>query len=338
MQRAGSRFAGALAVRGGAPTRAVLLALAALAVAPAPRAADDAWPSRPIRIIPPTNPGSGTDLVARAFAEALHQKVNQPVVVENKPGGNTIVGAEAFKNVRADGYTFFIGQSASHSANPAVYKKLSYDPTKDFVEVGLFSVYPYVLLVRRDSPYRSLADLIQAAKARPGALSYGHTTPAAQIPAELLKLQAGVEFVGVPYKAAPQVFTDIAGKNVDFTIVNAVTGSLGVATGHLKALAVTSAKALPGFPGAKPFSDTLPGYRYEGWSSLSARAGTPKAILEKMNGYLREALTSPGALRDGIEREGAEVRPTTLAEAAEFVAADQKRWVEWVRIAKIPQQ
>ncbi len=310
--------------------------LATIAVVPATsEAQEDAWPSRTIRIIVPTSPGGINDFLGRALARFVQPLIKQAIVIDNKPGANTTIAAEATKNAAPDGYTFFVGSVSSHSANPALFSKLGYDPEKDFVEVGMFGLFPYLALVRKDSPYQSLAAIISAARANPGKLTYGYGASSSQVPSELLKARAGINIVGVPYKASPQVLTDIAAGTIDFAIIDAGSSSPVVKGGLLRAIAITSLVRSPLLPDVGTAAETLPGYEYQGWAGLSAPARTSASILARMNDHMRNALADPGVKKD-IEQQGLIVRATTLAEQAEFVLADRKRWAEWVRMANIP--
>lgn len=315
--------------------RASIIGGVGLAMSAACLSQEEAWPTRTVRIITPTTPGSSTDYFARALAQHVQAKTKQAVVVENKPGGSTIIGAEAAKNAAPDGYTFFVGSVSSHSANPALYAKLPYDPAKDFVEVGMFSVFPFVAVVRKDSPHRSIAEVIDAAKSRPGKLTCGYSTAASRVPCELIKVRGAVDIITVSYKAAPQVLSDLAAGVIDFTVLDAMSASVGIKGGLLRPIAVTSPVRSPQMPDVKAVAETLPDFVYEGWAGLSAPAGTPRSIVERMNRYMRETIAE-AEFRGKVEQSGALIRSTSVAEQADFLATDRKRWKEWVRIAKIP--
>jgi tripartite-type tricarboxylate transporter receptor subunit TctC len=315
----------------------LLLAVAGLAVSSACVAQADAWPSRPIRIITPTDPGTITDYLPRTFGQYLQAQTKQAVLVENRPGANAIIGSEAAKNSAPDGYTFFVGSVSTHSANPALFAKLPYDPAKDFVEVGMFTIFQYYAVVRKDSPFNSLPQLIAAAKASPGKLNCGYSTIASRVPCELLKERIGADIVPVSFKGASAVLTGVAGGVVDFTIIDAGSATMAIQGGLLRPIGVTSPARVPQYPGVPTFTESLPGFVYEGWAGLSAPAGTPKPIIEKMNQYLRQALAEPEFLK-GIESRGGTVRMMTATEHADWVVADRKRWKEWVKQANIQVQ
>jgi tripartite-type tricarboxylate transporter receptor subunit TctC len=294
------------------------------------------WPARNIRIITPTAPGSSTDYFARGFAQYLQAQTGQGVFVDNKPGGNTMIGTEAAKNASPDGYTFFVGSVSTHSLNPVIQTKLSYDPAKDFVEVGMFSVFPYYLVVAKSSPWGSAADLIEAAKSKPHKVSCGYSSAASRVPCELLKVKQGLDLLPVAYKSAPAVLNDLASGTIDFTIMDAMSTMTAIKGGLLRPVAVTSASRSPLLPDVKTLAETVPGVVFEGWAGLTAPAGTPKPVLERMNQYLRGALAEGSEFRRNIEQNGGTVRITSLAEQADWVAADRQRWREWVKLANIP--
>ncbi|HSW16849.1 MAG TPA: tripartite tricarboxylate transporter substrate-binding protein [Ramlibacter sp.] len=315
--------------------RACLMAALALALPLAAVAQQDNWPTRPIRIITPTTPGSSTDYFPRTLGRYILAKSGQSVVVENKPGGSTVIGAELAKNAAPDGYTFFVSSVSSHSANPALFAKLPYDPARDFVEVGMFSIFPFMAVVHKDSAHKSISDVIAAAKAKPGKLTCGYSTAASRVPCELLKARGGLDIVTVSYKSAPQVLGDLAAGVIDFTILDIMSASAGIKGGLLRPIGVTSPARSPQYPDVKAVAEALPGFEYEGWAGLSAPAGTPPAVLERMSRFVREALAEAD-FRNGIEQTGAHIRVTTPAEQLDYVIADRKRWKEWVRVANIP--
>ncbi|MFT3816530.1 MAG: tripartite tricarboxylate transporter substrate-binding protein [Rubrivivax sp.] len=317
------------------PKLRIALAAAGLALPLLAGAQAEAWPARPIRIIAPTSPGSSTDYLARALGQYVAGATKQAVVVENKPGGNAVIGVEAARTAPPDGYTWFIGSVSTHSANPALFAKLPYDPARDFVEVGMFSVFPYFAVVRKDSALQTVAQLLEAAKAKPGKLTCGYATAASRVPCELLKIRAHVDILTVPYKAAPAVLNDVAGGVIDFTMMDAMSASIAIKGGLLRPIGITAAARATAYPDVHTVAEALPGFVYEGWAGLSAPAGTPVAVLERMNQYLREALAQP-AMRREIEASGAVVKATTLAEQASWTAGDRKQWREWVKLANIP--
>ena len=301
--------------------------------------AQPTWPTpgRTIRIIVPSAPGSGTDILSRAFANYLQGRLKQTVIIDSKPGGNTIVGAEAGKNATPDGYSFFNSTGSTHSANPALYAKLPYDPGKDFIEVGLLGTFPYLALVKKDSPYRNIADLIAAAKAKPGAVNYGYSGSSSLVPLEMLKSHAGVNIVPISYKAAPAVVNDIAAGIIDFAILAAISGRQSVQNGLLRPAAVTSTTRLSILPDVQAVAETLPGFQLEGWVGISAPVATPRPIVEAMNRYVRDSLTDP-LIKRNADQLGVVLISKTVAEQNDFANADRKRWADLIRSLKIPEE
>jgi len=299
--------------------------------------AEQGWPKKPIRLIVPSSSGGVADLTARAFAHFAENPLKQPLIVENRPGAGAIIGAMAVKNAAPDGYTFLISGNSTQAANPSLYSNLPYNPGKDFEEIGMFGVFPMIGLVRKGSSITSVGELITRAKATPGKLTYGYHAASAQVPAELLKSRAGIDVLGVPYRAIAQLQTDIAGGVVDFAFVDAVSAFPSIRGGLLQAFAVTSPGKFGVLPELQPVAEVLPGFECQGWLGLSAPRGTPPDIVLKMNQQMAAALSDP-KVRQSLEGQGMTVRAQTPEEQQRFVDADRKRWADWVRIAKIQPQ
>ncbi len=300
--------------------------------------AQEAWPSKPLRFIIPSTPGSASDFAGRTFARFVEPRLKQAVIAENKPGAGAIIGAELLKNSPADGYTYLIGGSSVSGANPVLYVKLPYDPVKDFEEVGTFGFFPIIGMVKKDGPIKSAADIIAMAKANPGKVSFGYYSPLAQISPEIIKSRTGIELIGVSYKQVSQISTDIAGGVVDFTFLDAIGAAPVLKSGLLRPIAVTSLQRVPSMPDVPTMAEILPGFEVQGWSGLTTNKGSPMAVVERMNGLLRAMQSDPES-RDLLERQGMVVRPTaSVADHAKFTAAERVRWAEWVKLAKIPPQ
>ncbi len=298
----------------------------------------DAWPSKPLRFIIPSTPGSASDFAGRTFARFIEPRLKQTVISENKPGAGAIIGAELLKNSPADGYTYLIGGSSVSGANPVLYVKLPYDPVKDFEEVGTFGFFPIIGMVKKDGPIKSAADIIAMAKANPGKVSFGFYSPLAQISPELIKSRTGIELIGVSYKQVSQISIDVAGGVVDFTFLDAIGAAPVLKSGLLRPIAVTSPQRVPSMPDVPTMAEILPGFEVQGWSGLTTNKGTPMAVVERMNGLLRAMQTDPES-KELLERQGMVVRPTaSVADHAKFTTAERVRWAEWVKLAKIPPQ
>ncbi len=310
---------------------------AALLFVPAARA-QDAWPSKPLRLIIPSTPGSASDFAGRTYAKFIEPRLKQPVVVENKPGAGAIIGVELLKAAPADGYTYLIGGSSVTSANPYLYKSLSYDPAKELEEVGLIGLFPIIGMVKKDSPYKTVADIIARAKANPGKVSYAYYSALAQISPELIRSRAGVDLLAVSYKNVSQISTDIAGGVVDFTFLDAIGAAPVLQGGLLRPIAVTSLQRVASLPDVPTMAEILPGFEVQGWSGLHALKGVQAAVVERMNALLRD-MQADAPSKELLERQGMVVQPTPRpADHLKFVAADRARWGEWVKIAKIQAQ
>ena len=295
------------------------------------------WPARPIRIVVPSAAGGAADFLARTFGRHFTQATGQPAVVDNRPGGAAVIGAMAVKNALPDGYTFLLSGMSTQAANAVLYRNLPYDPQKDFDEIGMFGIFPMVGLARRDGPLRSVGDLVAQARARPGRLTFGHHAASALVPVELIKARAGVDMTPVPYKSVTQIVVDIAAGVIDFAFIDALSAAPALQNAKFVPIAVTTARRFHALPDVPTVAETLPGYSMDGWLGLSAPAGTPKPVLDRMNALLRECLSLASSKAD-LEKQGIVPTALGLEEQRAWVAADRKRWVEWMGIAHIQPQ
>ncbi|HPU53430.1 MAG TPA: tripartite tricarboxylate transporter substrate-binding protein, partial [Burkholderiaceae bacterium] len=236
--------------------------LAALITGTGPRfAAAQAYPSAPIRFIVPFPAGSGTDVNARLIGERLGQALGQPVVVENKPGAEGSIAAEAAAKSRPDGLTVFITSNSTHASNPALRRKLPYDPIKDFSPVTLIGTAPLLVLVHPSVPARSIPELIALAKANPGRLNFGSGSASSRVAGEMFKAMAGVEMTNVTYKGNPQALTDLAGGQIQVMFCDSGTALPQVQAQRVRALAATSLKRASALPDLPTVSESgLPGF------------------------------------------------------------------------------
>ena len=219
-----------------------LVAFVAMLMASA-ASAQTAYPTRAITLIVPFGAGSGTDVMARTLSDELSKKVGQPVVVENRPGGASIPAAEYVARATPDGYTLFMGGNTTHSANPHLFKELRYDPLKDFTPISRLATAGAVLVVSPKSGFASIDDVVKAAKADPGKLSYGASNSGSQIAAERIKREYGIDLIRVPYKSTPQAMTDVIAGNLSMTFVDVAAALSAVRGGQVRALAISSAIA-----------------------------------------------------------------------------------------------
>jgi tripartite-type tricarboxylate transporter receptor subunit TctC len=297
-----------------------------------PAAAQD-FPTKPIRIIAPFGPGTATDTVARVLAHELSQRTGQPVVVENKPGAEGQIGAQMASTAAPDGYTLFVTTQTTQAINQHVYKNLAYDPVKGFAPISGLSGGAQIVMVRNDLPVKSIADLIALARAQPGKLTFGSGNGSSRGGAELFKIMAKVDLLGVPYKSQPQVVTDLVGGRIDVVFCDFTTGLPPVRDGRARGIAVTSAQRYPGLEQFPTVAESgLPGYELTPWNAVYAPAGTPRPIVDKLNKLVREAVASE-AYRNLMKTTLAVTFPGSPEELAAHQAKETVKWGEIVRIA-----
>jgi tripartite-type tricarboxylate transporter receptor subunit TctC len=290
-----------------------------------------AYPDKPVKLVVPFAPGGGTDLIARTLGVGMAQALGQPVIVENKPGAGTVIGTDAVAKSAPDGYTIVIATFA-HAINPSMVPKLPYAHDKAFTPITLIGRGPNVLVVRADSPYKSVADILSAAKARPGKLSYasqGNGT-SAHLAGEMFTNLAKVEMIHVPYRGAGPAITDLLGGQVDMIFGTAAAVSSMVDGGKLRALAVTTPQPSAAYKGVPTVADTVPGYAVESWYGLYAPAGTPAEAIQKLNAAAKKAAQSPEFVKK-VEQEGLAVIASDPAELDRYVRAEEARWRKVVK-------
>ena len=312
--------------------RLVAAVLAAVAIFAAAAAAAEDYPAKPIRVIVPFPPGGGTDILTRVVAKKVAENNHWTIVVENRPGAGGNIGVDAAAKAAPDGYTLVMGQTSNLAINPALYKKLPYDPLKDLAPVALVGEAPLALVVRADSKYKSLADLIAAAKADPDKITMatsGNGTVAHLSGVRLMKV-SGAKFAHIPYKGASGAVPDVMGGNVDFFVSSVPTVQGHVASGALRALAVTSATRSPALPAAPTVADTYKGFEAVTWFGILAPAATPQPIVARLNAEINKALKDPD-VKKTIEREGGQVLGGTPQAFSARLKADIPAWSTVVR-------
>lgn len=304
---------------------AVALTGAALTGA-APAAAQPAWPTRPVRLVVPFPPGGGVDTYARVLAAKLSERWGQPVVADNRPGANTIIGTEAVQKAAPDGYTLLITISG-FAVNPSLYKKLTYDPVKDFTPITQLSVIPLLLVVNPKVPAANMAEFIALARSQPGKLNYASIGIGsnAHLGAELFKQKAGIELTHVSYKGAAPAITDLLAGEVQMMLLDNLAAAPYVQSGQLKALGITSAQRSPLAPAVPPIADTVPGFSVVGWMGLLAPAGTPPEIAERIQGDVR-AVLGMSDIADKLATMGPAPASSTPAQFAAFIQDEVRRW------------
>ena len=302
-----------------------LLALVGQAHAQAPA---DAYPSKPIRLIVPFPPAGGTDILARLIASKLSEQHKWVMVIENKPGaGGTIGISEAFK-AAPNGYEMVIGQKDNLAIGPWLYKGLRWDPTRDFVAVAHLAYTPVLIATGADSKYKSLADVVAAARKAPGNVNYGSPGSGTSIhlAAELFQKAAGIELTHVPYKGSNPALLDAVAGNVDL-LVSSVPSAMGqLKGGKLRALAVTSAKRSSLLPDVPTVAELgYKGFDVSTWYGLLVPAGTPAQVVTKLNAEVNKLLADP-EVRAAIKAQGAEPEAMTPAKFAALIKTDYAKW------------
>ena len=292
---------------------------AAIVCAVAPAAAADEWPSRPIRFIVSQAAGGTPDLLCRLITERISRKLGQQIVIENKPGGGNVIGANAAAQAAPDGYTFFFATAAALATNPYTFKSLPYDPQKSFTPVGMVGKNPFFLVVNPAVPAKTLPEFLALAKADSTKISVatdGQRNFSGMLTAWIGKL-GGVNLVQVPYAGMPQGVQDTLGNRVQAAIIAVPSAAPHLQAGALRALAVSSLKRVPGYDAIAPVSDTFPGFDFIGWFVVVAPAGTPADIVARMNKELDVALKDPEIVKRmndvGVYGDGAETPQATAA-------------------------
>jgi len=304
------------------------IALAALATT----AFGQAYPSKPIRLIVPWPAGGAADSVGRAVAEGLRVQLGQSVIVDNIGGAGGNIGTQQFIRQPADGYTLLLATSSTNSANPYLYKKTGFDPMKDFVPVASLGIIPSVMVVAAASPYKSPVEIVKAAKAAPGKLSYGSggVGNSAHLAGELFKSVAKIDVIHVPYKGSSPALTDVMAGQLDFMLD---TGAYGqVKGGKIRAIAVASDKRHPMLPAVPTFEELgIKGMTMNAWYGVAAPAGTPAAVVDKVNGAVQAAFKS-GELGKRLTDIGVELRPGESASFAAFWKSELDRYAGLVKL------
>lgn len=309
---------------------------AGLAAAGAARAQAGAdWPVRPMRLIIPFPPGGATDLLARVLADRLGTRLGQPVVAENRGGAAGVIAAELATRAEPDGYSLFFGSIGTAAINQHLHGKLSYRP-EDLLPVALFADLPNVLVVRPDSPIRDLAGLLAAARARPGALTYASSGSGSSLhlSGEMLKADAGVDILHVPFRGGADTANQIMGGRIDLGMNNLPSVLPLIRGGQLRALAVTSPQRSDALPEVPTVAESgLPGladYAATAWFGLQVPRGTPPAIIDRLNREVNAICAEPGTI-ERVTGLGARLRGGSAEDFARFIAAENTRWAAVIR-------
>ncbi len=297
-----------------------------------------AFPERPINLVVPMPPGGGTDVISRLLAERLGAGTGWSIVVQNKPGATGNIGMDYVARSQPDGYTVGMGQAANLAINPAIYPKMPFDPKKDFSLIALIAAQPVILVVRADSPYKTMGDLIADAKTKPPAslrlASAGNGT-IGHMSGEMLARRAGIEFLHVPYKGAGPAVTDLVGGQTDLYFVTPQTAFALIAAGKLRALAVTSKTRLAALPDVPSVAESgYPDFESSAWTGLVGPAGMPRDMVNQVNARIQAILKEPGVVKR-LEDEGSQALGGTPEDFEVYMKSESAKWAEVVKAAHI---
>jgi tripartite-type tricarboxylate transporter receptor subunit TctC len=293
---------------------------------------------RPIRFVVPFPPGGGNDILGRAFAERLGERLGQQWVVDNRGGASSIIGAEIVARAPADGYTLMLGSNSTLAVLPSLRSKLPFDPINDYDPISLLSTSPYLLVVNPAFEAKTVKELIALAKAKPGQLNFatpGHGT-SNHLSFEMLKLMAGIDITHIPYKGTAAMITDLLGGRVSVMLVSTASVRPHVLAGRLRALGISTAKRSPAMPEVAPIAELgVPGYDTASWVGLVAPRGAPQAIITRLNSEIA-AIIQGGDLREKLMSQGFVPEASTRQQYARHIRSELERFRALVQAAGIP--
>ena len=304
-----------------------------LAVTAGPALAEPGFPSKPVHIFVPYAAGGGVDVLTRTLGDVVSKQWGQSVVVENRPGAGGVIASQAVATAAPDGYTLIMVASG-HATNPLLYPKIPYDTFKDFTPISLLASSPNILLVRADSPFKTVADVIAAAKAKPGSLSFAHagSGTSTHLAGELLKALAKIDINGIPYKGGAPAINDLLGGQIPMTFNNGPESVGQLQAGTVRALAVTTANRAPFLPDVPSMSETVPGYDTGVWWGLLGPGGMPADVLAKLSHDFIAALNT-GAVKERLAKLGALPIGSTPQEFDARIHADYDKWGPIIKAA-----
>jgi tripartite-type tricarboxylate transporter receptor subunit TctC len=293
------------------------------------------YPTQPVRLVVPYAAGGGTDAMARYFAKGLEQRLGQPFVIENRGGAGTTLGAALVANAAPDGYTILIGTSSTYAIAVSLYKKLPYDPTKDFAPLALLAEVPFVLIVNPSLPVNSVMDLVRLAKSKPGELSYGSGGIGSQhhVNAELFKTMAGIDIKNVSYRGGGPALQDTVAGHIPLMFGDAGQVLELVRARKVKALAVTTSRRVETMPEVPTMSEAgITGYEANAWQAMVAPAGTPAPIVARLNKALVDIVNAPETRKHYLDL-GIQAKGSTPEELGAYIKSEIGRWAKVVEAA-----
>ncbi|MCU4122187.1 Bug family tripartite tricarboxylate transporter substrate binding protein [Variovorax sp. N23] len=328
-----SRISSAAALKRRTFALATVAAAGALSMVPFAAHAQAAFPSKPITIIVPFSAGGTTDILARVVGQSMSTDLGQPVVIDNRAGAGGNIGGQAAARATADGYTIFMGTVGTHAINQALYKKMPFDPIKDFAPLSRVAMVPNLLVANPSQPYKNVKELIAYAKANPGKINFGSSGSGSSIhlSGELFKQMAGVDMQHVPYRGSAPAVSDLLGGQISIMFDNMPSAIAHVKGGKLRALAVTTAKRSPALPDVPTIAESgVPGYEATSWFGLLAPAGTPAPVIAKLNASILKALANP-EVKKKLAEQGAEAAGEKPEQFAAFIVSETAKWGKVVK-------
>jgi len=300
--------------------------------------ANEAYPTRVVKILVPFGPGGSTDIIARLVGKQLETVTGQPFVIENKPGATGMIGTTQVKNAPADGYTVLLGSTSTLAANPSLYKQMTYEPS-DFTTVAVNGTAGNFMLVNKDAPYRTVKEFVAYAKARKEPLFSGYGNASSRVPSALFEVTSGVKFEEVAYRDAVASIQDLNAGRVHCVFPDQVVGESYVRSGYVRALAVTSPERSPQYPDIEAIAETYPEYHIIAYSCFAVRKEVPAAIKQRLNRLIMDALYEPAVLAR-VKEFGMTPPPRDwdIAKCDAFVQGERESWTKYIKLAKIEPQ
>ena len=292
------------------------------------------YPSKPIRMVVGFPPGGGNDIIARMVGAKMQESWGQPVVIDNKPGANSIIASEFVAKSAPDGYTLLVNATGGMSVNPVVYAKLPYDPLRDFVPISMVGSFPLVLVVNPAVPANSVSELVAYAKANPGKLNYSAGSTGFQVATEMFKQMTGTDIKHIPYKGSAASITAVIAGDVQMTIVDSPPLMPQLKSGRVRALAVTTAKRAAALPDLPTIAESVPGYEMALWIGVFAPAGTPQDVSAKLNAEVVRIVNLPD-VREKLDGMGVEPLGNTSEQVAEWIRREIAKFGPVVKAADI---
>jgi tripartite-type tricarboxylate transporter receptor subunit TctC len=292
------------------------------------------YPARAVKLLVPFPAGSATDQIARVVSQQLQEALGQPFVVENKPGAQGSIAAAEVARAAPDGYTLMVATNTPLAANPSLFKKLSYDPVRDFAPVARLGTISFMIMVRPDFPANSLKEFLSYSRSNPGKLSAGYGSAGSQVSQAMLRSMGKLDFIDVPYKGLPQAITDVLGGSVSFTFADLANALAQIKGGKLRGIAVTSQRRSALAPEVPAIAEELPGYELIAWFALVAPANTPAPVVTRLHEVTVKSLAKPQvkARFDGL---GTDVAPMNPEQLGGFIRAEIDKWAKMAKAAGI---